>query len=279
MRILTAVCLALAFNMCTHADCPAPQYRLGAVWVDSKSDLIENISIPLRDFIPSKLVCLAGILKEKHPDRSHLVVNIFSSHKAARYSMGFLIHEYTGEDVQMIAQMHAEYIFDAERHENYVELIPISTIHLADFPKREPYDTRIDLPVSATPQCHLEMNGRCLITLDSVGYPAEALKVHVSGTVTLAGTITRGGSMKDVRLSDADVTPSASKDLLVNDALLNLKTWRLEPGQREDPVHIVYSYRIVNPPVVGGTVRVRFEPPNVQFELPNEIVIEGKSVK
>jgi TonB family protein len=225
--------------------------------------LFTDISIPLQDFAPSRLVCLATSFKERYQGRSSITVNVFSSHKAA--SRSILLQEYTKEDLEMFAQMHARYVFDADRHEEYIEILPEGVT-----PSLEagPYSTRIDLPVAAAPHCRLEIDSRCLIALQYVAYPHEALRRRTSGTVTLTGTISRGGKVNHVRVVKEQSVPEGDEHLLANSAVQDLSHWRVEPGPRKYAIEIAFSYVIDSSlPRKGQT--------EVQWALPNEVAIRG----
>jgi TonB family protein len=235
--------------------------------VDSKTELIMSISIPLRDFTPSSLVCLATSLKERYRDRTSILVSVFSSHEAASISIGALPPEHDRADVNMLAQMHGRYVFSAERHEDYVELMPVLTWewHM----DKGPFDTRIDLPVVAAPRCRVEIQERCLIASSGIDYPYEALKRGASGTVTLTGNVTRGGKVSDVLVMKAESVPEGERDLLANAAVRNLLSWRLAPGHSQGAIQITYSYVIDR----GLPWNVQTQP---RWVSPNEVVVKGR---
>ena len=66
MRILVAFCLVVCSHPGAFAQCRAPHYHAAYALVDSSSEFIGSISIPLRDFAPARLVCLAASLKERY---------------------------------------------------------------------------------------------------------------------------------------------------------------------------------------------------------------------
>lgn len=221
------------------------------------------ISIRPGDFSLDNLICLAQNLKESHPEWKSAMIVIFSSHNAAKYYQLSSVENLPG--AVWGKQLHAEYDFDAGAHEKYLLIMPLGDKKSSSF---NTYTTRIDLPVATTPHCHLEMNGRCLFMLEDPKYPSDASKAKISGTVTLTGTIARDGKMTDVQVAEASSTPSEGKDLLMREAVNNLKTWRLEPAQRQDTIRTTYSYTIDRSlPQKGQT--------DVQLALPNEITIRG----
>jgi len=222
--------------------------------------VFRTISIPLQDFTPSKLVCLATSLKQRYRDRSNILIYIFSSHEASRISMAF--QEYGKETADAFAQIHALYTLDGYKQEEYVRVLPAG-MRPSVVPTEGPYSTRIDLPAATTPHCHQEINNRCLIALEYINYPDEAL---TSGKVVLTAGITRGGVVNHVRVVKTESVPPGAERLLANAAAVNLSSWRLEPGPRQESIQITYSYSIDNSlrHVDGAQVR---------WALPNEVAI------
>jgi hypothetical protein len=157
--------------------------------------------------------------------------------------------------------MHAGYFFDAERRDEYLEIIPLAGYG--------PPKTRIDLPVAGTSRCRSEMSNRCLLALEDPGYPDDALRARAWGTVTLAGTITRSGKIKGLRAVEARVDPNDRKAPLVKAAVRNLKTWRFESGKRDDPFRFTYRYVTIGSIHIGG-------PLLTEWAFPNQVTIRGK---
>ncbi len=219
-----------------------------------------NISIRMGDFAPDRLVCLAGKLRLRYAGRKRVLIPIFSTNLAAKRYDKPLWGDTIKPRVDWAAQMHGIYSLDAEKREEYVEIMPLGP--------SGPFETKISLPVTAIPSCTLELAGRCLLALDRIEYPWEALKAKASGTVTLEGTIARGGEVKNVRVMRAEVAPENQKDLLRSSALQNLKTWRFEAASRRNSIRIAYSYVIEPPHGLGQT--------SVQFHLPNMVEIRGR---
>ena len=216
-----------------------------------------NIDISYQDFAPLRLICLAASLREQSRGRGIILVSIFSSHEAAFSTVGFLSgQEDTMEEYAALAQLHARYVFFAERHEEYLEMMPVgvTTTH-----SEQPYETRISLPVTTMPHCQLEINDRCLIALQEFPYPGKLLKGKPSGSVTLAATITRDGKVTHIRL----VKPES---IAANEAIQNLSSWRLEPGPRDQPIKVTYSYAI------DSSLR-HTDGMQVQWALPNAVSI------
>jgi len=134
------------------------------------------------------------------------------------------------------------------------------------------YNTRIDLPMTGPPpHCRLEIVGRCLMALEPVSYPNEALATHLSGTVTLDGTIERDGTVMVTTVVPRDGVPPIANDLFANAALTNLKTWRLEGGQRQDSFRVTFSY-VIDSTLKPGQI-------DIQFDLPKQVKISSNSAQ
>ena len=189
------------------------------------------------DFTPRKLVCLATSLKERYRDYRNIEINIFSSHRSVQ--SGIYVQEFSSETMLTLSQMHAEYRYDADKHEEYVEIMPMAAFPGGSSFGPGSFSTRIDLPVTTTPHCQLEVYSRCVMALQQLPYPAEMLKQKPSGSVTLAATITRAGTVGHVRVVKAE-------SIAANQAVQNLSSWRLEPGPHDEPIQITYSYAIDN---------------------------------
>ncbi len=83
----------------------------------------------LQDFTPSKLVCLAASLRQRHRDYRNIGINIFSLHEAAQSEI--YVQESNREDIEMLSHMHAQYSYDADKHQDYVEIMPTGAVTLA----------------------------------------------------------------------------------------------------------------------------------------------------
>jgi TonB family protein len=224
-----------------------------------------NVSIPLADFAPAKLACLATVLRGQFIDKASITISIYSSPYAASHSMGFLLDlEDTKQELDAFAQLHARYVFDSARHEDYIEIIPMHEPYSRH--ENKMYNTRFNLPLSPVPHCRLEINNRCLVALEDAIYPREAPKRKKSGTVTVSGTIIRAGKIKDIRLVKAEVIWKAAESLLLTAAVQNLSTWRAEPAPRSDAIRITYTY------VIDGSLP-RVAGPQVQWALPDRVTI------
>jgi TonB family protein len=269
MRLTIVLCLALCFSGAAFSECRSPQYRTGATFLDDPQAVVKNISIPLREFAPDKLVCLAAHFRQRYPGRD-ITINFFSSHRAAA-SSSFIQFEGTEEGGDMLVQMHAQYVFDSGKHEEYLFILPAGAIPWGAIAsaERAPYATRIDLPVSSAPHCRLEIDNRCLIALEIIFYPEEALKMRTSGAVTLAAMIARDGRIDHVRVVKVAPASVEEKTLLANAAAKNLSSWRVEPGTRPEQIQITYSYEIDTSLSNQGQTEV-------DWGLPDKVTVKGR---
>lgn len=124
----------------------------------------------------------------------------------------------------------------------------------------ESYTTRIELPVTRKAHCRLELGSRCVLALDPLQYPKDALRDRLSGMVTLAGQVNRDGTVTGVHV----VKPqTALPDRLVREAIKNLETWWVEPSPRQDKIRITYSYEIDPSLPPGDRLDVRLALPEL----------------
>ncbi|HZU26175.1 MAG TPA: energy transducer TonB [Bryobacteraceae bacterium] len=262
LRIFAALGVVLSLQMAAQSACVAPRYRQALTLADSKSELITNISISPRAFAPTSIICLATALKQRYGVRPRMIISIFASAEAASNSPGILSPETNPEDTAMLAQMHARYVYDQQRHEEYVEMIPALDLSSA---RGGLYTTRIDLPVSGTPHCRLEVHDRCVIALKRPDYPDDA-EVGASGLVTLAATIRPDGRITGVRVDQVQASPRDAAGALSRNAVENLSSWQLEPAHRREAIRISYSYAIDN--------RLSYlKPAEVSWNLPAGLTI------
>lgn len=251
--------LALLFILsswaCFGVVCRAPSYREGHVWEDSPSSIMMNISIPMRDFAPERLVCLAAALKQRYSNRKQISILMFSNYAGAKRYTTPNEQESVKPHVIWSGQNHAIYSLDADKHEEYVEILPMG--------QYRSFETRISLPITSIPRCTLEIAGRCLLAVSRIEYPWNALKAKVSGTVTMEAVIARDGTVIRVRSIGPGVQP-----LLVNAALQNLRTWHFGTGPHQDAIRVSYSYTIDSSGTAGQW--------SFQFDLPRKVEIRGR---
>ena len=209
LRWLFLVVLCFCFAPHLHADCNSPHYRVGKTYDYIAPTVLLDISIPLQDFKPDKLICLATVLRQQYlgPEVS---VGIFSSHKAAVNYVPLGV-EYSPNAVLWASQRHAEYYFNAEKHEEYLLLVPDAlSLNL-----KSPFNTRIDLPATGEYSCRLQLRSRCLLAFDHIAATSE----DGSGTVTLTAQIEQNGSVSHVRLASPDAISSGQQRALADFAL------------------------------------------------------------
>jgi len=284
IRILLACCATLATATGATAQCRTPHYREGMVWEDSESTVLMAVSIPLREFAPARLACLAGALKHRYPGRESITVLIFSSLDAARnYHIGQpdMAPPKTEKQARLMrlrssefqeSQLHGVYSYDARKHEEYVDLGPFG--HAGE--SHGSYDTRINLPATEIPPCRMEIDNRCVLALDQIHYPPDALTSRLSGALTLAGTIARSGKITNVSVVGPNGEPVAQEGVLANEAIQNLKSWTFEPGPRQDAIRITYSF-VIDPSLpIPPSYRNNED---VRFALPDQVVIRGNTLK
>lgn len=265
-----------AFAACAAAECDAPRYQYGQVWEESEYTVLMSVSIPLQDFVPPRLICLAEVFRRRYPGRKSITILIFSSRDAAKpYTPTpdgvpkSAKQQRLHGPVFWLSHLHGSYSYDMDKHEEFVDIRPFGS------DAEGPNDTRIDLPANARVHlCRLEVSGRCLLALARVNYPELALAGAVSGAVTLSASIGRSGKVTGITVIDNHVIPLEQKDVLVNDALQNLKTWQFESSSKDDHLRITYSY-VRDAPTVPKHQHWQVD---VRFALPNQIEIHGQMI-
>lgn len=241
------------------ADCTIPNYREGHVWEDSPSTIMLNISIPLNEFAPKRLICLAGALKKRYSGHQEITVLLFSSYEGALRFTAPFAGDSPEPRVNWSLDNHAMYSYDAAAHEEYIEILPFGQNRLLE--------TRIDLPSTSRTKCTLQVSGRCLLALSRLEYPLESLRTGTTGTITLEAAIEPDGSVTRVRAVRSGQQPTSVDAHLTQAATENLKTWHFETASRTNSIRIAYVYGIEakGPP---GQARSR-------FNLPSKVEIIG----
>lgn len=258
------------------APCLAPHFNQGQVWENSGTSVFMSISIPLPDFAPVRLLCLAQSLRQSYADRNSISVLIFSSpDAAARYIPNPPDRELASNPARQRlenpnfwrSQLHGYYSYDATRKEEYVEIRPFGSDVGGD-----PYDTKIALSQTERPHCALQISGRCLLAAERARYPHAALYGHVAGDVTISGVIPRDGSTSEIQVQRTSNGPMEANGLLVDQAIRTTRTWHFEPQAHITPFLITYSYRIDPALPIPQPYREQVE---VKIELPNRVTVTG----
>ena len=258
-RLLLFVFLVLNLGRYSYATCEAPDYRS----IDSLrlTTGLFKIVIDPRHFKLEKLICLAESLNEQNPQWQNASVLIFTSKNSAEHFAGGPRVELPAAADTAQGQVHAVYVLDRSKHEEHIDILPFGwRTSSAD-------SAEIMLPVVGVPHCRFEIEGRCIFALEHPRYPAEALKSQVSGTVLLNGRITPSGKIIDIRVREGHVPPNAHAKLLIDAAVHNLSSWRLDPREKSGSIEIAYDYVI--------DISLKQNVINVEFELPYKIVIQG----
>ena len=206
-------CLRVSLLAATtaRAQCTAPPYFPVRDFVNPQLGAgLVHIWIPPSEFTLTRIVCLVQTLNNQHPRWNNIVVLLFSSEEAAEYfdaggMSDFLdVFDLTGKllRVENIGRFRRElrgvYVLDVDKHEHQLVITPLG------LNGGELYETRIELPVTGTPHCRLELSNRCVLALEPIKFRDEALGARVSGTVTLTGQIRRDGTVTDIRVANAN---------------------------------------------------------------------------
>ena len=277
-RGMTRLALALAaltvVSASAFADCQAPEHRKGELWLFGDPP-VYTVSIALSDFTPVRLVCLAAQLKREHRRERHFAVFVFSSHEAAKcYHGPFDIGDFEGtfrsqKEANCFSaawssrQLHAVYSYHYDDESEYLQLGPFG---LDGGDQRG--ITRIDLPTTTLSPCMFNVAGRCVITMEfpwAVTYPDAS-----SGSVTLTARFTREGVVRDINVAEVRDMATGNETAIVRAAVDNLKSWRVEPAQREDTLRITYSH-VIDPSLQPGHVEL-------EFDVPRQITVRARSM-
>lgn len=234
--ILLMFCAILLGNVSTFAQCNIPNYYIGRNFSNSQLGAGSlYISILPSDFSVDKLICLTQNLKETHHDWKSAMILFFSSPDAANH---FQPSHADYEDrlawTKWAAQLHATYSFDANAHQEFIEIMPLG------YEGDTSSNTRINLPVGTEPRCRLEMKGRCVIAMEKIEYPIEALQRGISSSIRLTGIVTSNGDVQNIHI----VNSEEPKTLLTNTSIRNLSSWHLEPTEHQEEIQITYSFVI-----------------------------------
>ena len=272
--LATCGLLLLLSSANTFAECQAPHYRNGPAYVTG-SAAVYTASISITAFVPARLVCLAERLKRDHRREQHYAVLIFSSHRAAVCYHGPVdIGDRDGPvspcDYAPWSsdQLHGVYSNHLDDDAEFVAINPLGG--LVGGRSLDPGETRIALPATTIPHCRFEMNERCVVSMD---YPSVGgtYANPASGAVTLTAHFTRRGLIQDIKVAETrDMKPS-SQEGIINAAIANLKTWRLEAAPHEDTVRITYTHLVDASLSQPGGVEVH-------FEIPHQITIRARSL-
>jgi hypothetical protein len=267
--VLLACLLASLYGASTSAQCEPPHYWSGRDFTNLATGQGSIfIGIHRDDLSISNMLCLVQTMKASHPKWKSSGILIFDSEKAAKYFLvpgNFQVPgwEDDTETAEWAKHLHALYIFDADKHEEYLEILPLG------YGTGTSFHTRIDLPVARIPHCRFEINERCVFAMDRMDYPINALNDAVSGTIVVTGTISRDGKIRHAEIAEASAKPSEKGKLLTKAVLKNIKTCRLEKAERQDSFRMTYLYTIASP----------LPPDTVDVELvsPSQITITTKS--
>ena len=233
------------------AQCPEPHFRTAH---DYGASLL--VSMQARDFTLDNLTCLAQTLRNRSGDHKIFSILFFSSREAAEYFQP-PVEGYLPKWPGWAKQVHAIYSFDANKHEESLDILPMG------YNTAPSLLTRIDLPLAAVPNCRLETQNRCLmVAMEKTTYPQDALRASAEGSIVLTGSIKRNGRVTRIKVSETDVRPSDEGKTLMKTAIQDLKTWQFDTGGHDDPLRITYSYTIDTSLADRGASHVQWVPPD-----------------
>jgi hypothetical protein len=258
-QITFAVFVVLVVTAWAYAQCSAPRYRIGKVLGDNDDGITMQISIGVADFAPQRLLCLAGALKQRYGDRKSIWCGIFSDRKVAEQYV--LLTGLDDPAVMFKRNTFRHAIYSLERGQS--ERLYLSPDPLQSGPGSST-DTIINLRVVGTPQCKIQLNGRCLLVLPTI-WPFRG----GSGSVTLAGKVAPNGRVGGVHVIESHLSPGEEGDFLKSVAIQNLKAWRFEAVSHPDTIRMTYEFRYTPPRPGERSYHVE-----VQMEQPDKSVVQ-----
>lgn len=263
LRRVYAFCRIPVFTLAlqvTAIACAIPHYRVGKVLQHEAGEVALQISIPLVDFAPDRLLCLAEAFTRAHP-RDDIWLGIFSAyHAAQQYQIG--PQELSPATLYSNSELHGFYVRDSKGGDNYIAIVPDGRYQSS----LSSWNTHIDLPPQNPLVCRLTMYRRCVLAFRYPEYLSDYAK-DTAGQITITGHIARNGIVSATAALEVKVEPPERASPLAAAVIENFKTWRFEPAGREDDVRITYYFDPVDslsPLGSGATMR-----------LPDEIRVEA----
>ena len=250
-QLVVLIGSVLLIAVAMNAQCRPIHYRDGNVLADSKAETLLQISISPNDLAPEKLRCLAKELKNRFPESEEITAMIFTSHDAA---LNWRPTGLESSPQDWVRQSYLHAIYNSTKGQEYVELFPLYA--LTDI------ETKFDPDSKGPIACPAQVAHRCLVSLQELGYPADAFRTGKSGAVTLTGTIAKNGTVANIRID----SPRGEDTIFSKSAVQNLKTWRFDQAQRNVPIRIKFSY-------VFDKDETDNKPTRLKFKLPDEIIV------
>lgn len=260
-RLFRLAQLTLFLASTTWGTCVPPSYRIGRELANDKLHTDVNISIRLEDFAPGRLICLAGVLREKYPNRN-ILATFFSAYDAAKFFS--LEVERTERTIYLNSKLHGGYVYDKGKGKDYIYIVPDGMSQEST----SPFNTRINLPLRGPPVCKLALDGRCLLEFKHIDYPSIGGKTDGSGEVTVTGRIRPNGVVSDLKAVGTKADPPASESTLKEFTLGNLQTWRFATSTHESSLRITYRFALTDSALSNDNY--------VQFQLPEEVRIQTR---
>jgi len=258
--IALAMFVPLVATASALGQCSPPKYEIGKILGDGTDGIVMHISVGVTDFAPQRLVCLASALKRRYGDRKSILCEIFSDRSVAKQYVLLTSLDDPAVMFKRTTFMHATYSYGPDHGER----LRINPDPLQAGPGSST-ETIINLPVAGTPQCRVQLNGRCLLVLPTIWpFRGGSDESGESGSVTLGGKVAPNGRIRDIRVLESHLSRGEDEDFLRSAALQNLKAWRFETGAHPEAFRVTYQYRLT-PPHPGERsyhAEVRLEQPD-----------------
>jgi hypothetical protein len=113
----------------------------------------------------------------------------------------------------------------------------------------------------------MRLSNRCVVSMDLPRYSGNQRQTSV-GTVILTAHVNRRGIPENITV--AETQDMTDRDVTVNGAMDNLKTWRFEPARHTTSIRVTYA-QVIDP--VPDPSRRAFGDIHIDFDAPDHFTI------
>lgn len=235
--------------------CKPPEHRVVRDFssLDGRLGSLQ-ISIRPADMSIPQLLCLGRYLRQAHPAWDRATVALFASDAEARDFVA-LSDRRTNETLRAMVTV--------EGSESHLTIFPIGLWHRAG----EGLTSEFDLNATSR-TCRLRLQDRCVLSIPTPIFPPKVLLQQGAGEVTLSARVLPDGHLDSVRV--VAVSASSNMAMLLRDqAMREVRMWRVEPAGSTETAQVTLAYEIEPNPAPntkalqqgGGEISFRLEPP------------------
>jgi TonB family protein len=238
--LLACVVLVLAASGASAATCKRIAFEEVRLDIGPHAGVgVARIVVQPADTTWANLLCLEKQLRSAHREWSNVTALVFSSKVAA--------DNFDPDKIATVGvvgaydrQVRAAYWIGTGKIGDTLTLTPSGWELL----QGEDYNTVVVFPVQHTPPCRIVVNRRCVLTLERIRYPLEALRGRASGTVIVSGRFDRQGRPTMVQPTASGANAPPQSRLLIESAVDIIRTWRLEPAATEERFRIDVTFSL-----------------------------------